>query len=129
MLYWPGLYSDIKTFVEQCTVCQEFAPAQAPEPLQTPEIPSRPWAKLGIDLFQFDKKDYLITIDYYSDYFEIDRLFSTTTNCITEALEKHLARFGTVDEIYSDNAANLVSSDFEKFCSTWDIKHNRFALP
>ena len=123
VLYWPGLYSDIQQFVEKCTVCQEFGSAQPPEPLQTPEIPTRPWAKLGIDLFQHNKKDYLITVDYYSDYFEIDRLYSTTTKCITKALEKHLARFGTVDEIYSDNAPNLVSADFDIFCSTWDIKH------
>jgi len=28
------------------------------------EIPSRPWERVGVDLFTFDNKDFLITVDY-----------------------------------------------------------------
>ena len=122
-VYWPGIYNDISTLISTCTICQESAPQQQPLPLQTPEIPKRPRQKIAIDLFQNQGKDYLITVDYYSDYFEIDRLHSTTSKAIINALEPHLARHGTVDILISDNCPNLVSNEFAEFCSKWEIQH------
>ena len=40
------------------------------------EIPDRPWQKVGTDLFTVDNKQYLVTVDYYSCYFEVDELTS-----------------------------------------------------
>ena len=122
-VYWPGIYDNIKNHVSTCDICQEFAPVQQPLPMQTPEIPKRPWQKIAIDLFQHQGRDYLITVDYYSDYFEIDRLYSTTSKSIIKALEPHLARNGTVDVLISDNCPNLVSNEFAQFCSQWEIEH------
>ena len=39
----------------------------------------RTWEKVGVDLFTLDNKDYLITVDYYSNYWEVDRLTNTKT--------------------------------------------------
>ena len=41
------------------------------------DIPDRPWAKVGTDLFAKDGRDYLITVDYYSNFWEVDLLPST----------------------------------------------------
>ena len=78
-LYWPDMTKDITEAVQNCITCQEFAPNQTREPLMTHEIPTYPWQKVGIDLFSCDKTDYLITCDYYSDFWEIDILKDTTT--------------------------------------------------
>ena len=77
-LFWPNMGTDIRTFVQKCT-CAAMGKAQQKEPLQTPSLPIRPWSKLAIDQFTVNGSSYLITVDYYSDYFEIDRLPSTTT--------------------------------------------------
>ncbi len=122
-LFWPGIYTDIGRHVGACDLCQECAPAQANQPLQTPEIPTRPWQKIAVDLFQDNGKDYLITVDYFSDYFEIDKLYGTSSQSIISALEPHLARNGTVDVLVSDNGPNLVSREFARFCSSWEIEH------
>ncbi|GFO24396.1 Pol polyprotein [Plakobranchus ocellatus] len=37
------------------------------------EIPNRPWAKLGADIFYFGGHDYLLVVDYFSKYPEIAR--------------------------------------------------------
>ena len=41
------------------------------------EVPSRPWEKITTDIVTLDGKDYLVTIDYYSNFWEVDRLPST----------------------------------------------------
>ena len=42
------------------------------------KIPTLPWSKVGQDLFTLNGRDYLVTVDYYSDYFEVDKLNDTT---------------------------------------------------
>ncbi|XP_067888739.1 uncharacterized protein [Heterodontus francisci] len=68
-----------KRLFPQCSVCNEYHAKQAKEPLMTHDIPDRPWMKLGADLFTLTETDYLVTVDYYSDYWEIDLLTSMTT--------------------------------------------------
>ena len=42
------------------------------------DIPETPWQKVGSDLFEFAGSTYLILVDFYSNYFEINKLKSTT---------------------------------------------------
>ena len=36
------------------------------------------WEQVAVDLFELNKKEYMITVDYYSNFWDIDRLTSTT---------------------------------------------------
>lgn len=47
---------------------------QAKETLMSHEVPSHPWEKIATDIFTLEDKDYLVTLDYYSNYWEVDRL-------------------------------------------------------
>ena len=123
IVYWPHMNTDIKEEVGKCAVCNEFADSQQKEPLMTHEIPSRPWSKLGIDIFTVNKKDYLVTVDYHSDYWEVDRLHTTTTAAVVKRLKVHFSRFGRPDIIVSDNGPQLVSDEFQKFASEWEFDH------
>lgn len=38
------------------------------------DVPDRPWAKVGVDLFKLNKTNYLIIVDYFSGFWEIDTL-------------------------------------------------------
>ena len=40
---------------------------------------------IGQDLFTLDGKIYLILVDYYRDYWEIDFLTNTTSKAVVEA--------------------------------------------
>ena len=121
-VYWPGIYDDIRKHVSACELCQEHAPAQQPLPLQTPSVPTRPWEKIAIDMFHCEGRDYLIIVDYFSDYFEIEKLYSSNSLAII-AIEPHLARNRTANVLISDNAPNFVSNEFAKCCATWEIEH------
>lgn len=51
LLYWPRMSAEIRDFVSRCTICQTYRPEQARKELQSHELPSRPWQKIGADLF------------------------------------------------------------------------------
>ena len=66
VFYWPCMNAKFKDFILKCDICNLYKPAQPREPLTMPhEIPSRPWQKVGTDLFLFDQHHYL-TVNYYS---------------------------------------------------------------
>ena len=73
-VFWPGITADIKALISRCSVCNAFLSENQKETLMPHEAPTRPWQKVGIDIFYFRDQDYLLTTDYLSNYFEIDRL-------------------------------------------------------
>ena len=54
--------------------CSQFQRAQPREPMVIQELPDRPWAKIGNDLFEFNGAHYLLSVDYYSKWIEIAKL-------------------------------------------------------
>ena len=62
------------------------------EPLQQHAEGRTPWEKCGVDLFEFNQKYYLVTVDYFSNFFEIDVLTSTTASAVNHCLKRHFAR-------------------------------------
>ena len=68
---------EITEHVLQCTTCLKHHNSNAKELLIPHEFPDRPFQKIGVDLFHFDGKEYLLTVDYYSRFFEIDYLPDT----------------------------------------------------
>ena len=108
-VYWHGMSADIKQLVEACETCRKFDRAQQNESLRPHEVPSRPWQAVGVDLFEHDEKHYLITVDYYNNYWEIDRLTSTKASMVISKLKNHFARYGCPDKVVSDNAHSLTA--------------------
>ena len=57
------------------------------------EIPDRP-SKLGADLFELHKENYVLLVDYYSNFFEVMKLTSTKTPTIVKHCKTTFARHG-----------------------------------
>ncbi|XP_046573846.1 uncharacterized protein K02A2.6-like [Haliotis rubra] len=122
-VYWPNMAADLTDFISKCDTCNTLQQDQRREPLVSHEIPSRPWEKLGCDLFEFDQKDFLITVDYYSDYFEVDRLHDKRAPEIIKKLKSHLARHGLPNQIVSDNGPPFNSEAFHTFATEYEFDH------
>ncbi|XP_062499663.1 uncharacterized protein K02A2.6-like [Corticium candelabrum] len=90
-LYWPGITAKVKNHVSRCHICRTYETRQTKEKLQAHEIPDRPRAKVGVDLFTFQGREYLLTTDYYSNYWETDRLLTTTSEEVVKKLKAHFA--------------------------------------
>lgn len=67
-VFWSGINSDIDKIVQQCAICQEFQKSQTAESLMPHEIPVRPWQIVATDIFNLNRHNYLLIVDYYSKY-------------------------------------------------------------
>lgn len=122
-IYWPGMSADIKEYISTCEICGRFDSTQQPECLQSLEVPKRPWQNVSTDIFTLSGKDYLVTVDHYSNFFEVDDLKSITSAQVIQKLKRHFARYGIPDVLYSDNGRQYTSSEFSLFAKQWDIEH------
>ena len=86
-------------------------------------MPSRPWQVIGTDLFEFRRRSYLVTTDYYSNFFEVDRLYTKTSKEVIGKLKAHLARHGIPDKVVSDNGPQFTSDAFQKFVDAYEFRH------
>ena len=86
-------------------------------------VPSRPWQVLAVDLFELQGQDYLVTTDYYSNFFEVDKLVSKTSKEVIEKLKPHMVRHGIPDKIVSDNGPQFSSQEFKKFKDLYEFDH------
>ena len=86
-VFWPGQTADIKNYVWTCETCYHLRQtAQQKEKLLQHERPDRPWAKVAEDLFSIDKCNFLVTVDYWSNYFELDKLRDTASKAVIRCL-------------------------------------------
>jgi hypothetical protein len=69
-VWWPQMSVQIESMVKECPVCIKERPVP-PEPLITTNTPAYPFQKVGMDLFELKKEQYLLIVDYYSRYIEL----------------------------------------------------------
>ena len=87
------------------------------------DMPDRPWQKVGVDLFSYMGKDYLVATDYKSNFWEIDYLSNTSSKSVITKLKAHFARMGIPDTVVSDNGPQFSSSDFAHFSKKWGFEY------
>ena len=108
---------------DNCVRCQETKPANRKEPLLQHEVGTAPWEKIGCDLFEIKGRTYLIVIDYFSNFIEVDYLTTTTSSRLVSCLSKMCARFGRPKQLVSDGGPQFTSAEFKAFVKTWAIGH------
>ena len=123
VLYWPGMSTQIEDFVSNCSVCSTYTRSNTKEPLLPHSIPSRPWSKVGGDLFELRGKHYLILVDYYSGFVELNHLHTTTSNQVITQCKSQFARHGIPDIIITDNGPQFSSHEFKQFAQNYQFEH------
>ena len=96
-----------------------------PEPIKRTEPPSGPWQDVAADLMgpMPTGESLLVVVDYYSRYYEVMIMHSTTTEKIVDALSSILARFGFPYSLKSENGPQFLSEDFQTFFQESGIEH------
>lgn len=61
------------------------------------------WEMVVIDLFIWDKFEYLIIVDYYFRYFEVVKLLDIKSIIVIIYIKFIFVRYGILFEVISDN--------------------------
>lgn len=61
-----------------CATCNSTKPHQQKEPLQLHGVPSLPWSTVAADIFEWNSHQFLVLVDSYSGWYEIDQLQNLT---------------------------------------------------
>ena len=65
----------------------------------------------------------MITVDYLTNFWEVDRLENTKSKTVIRKLKAHFARYGIPDVVFSDNGPQYTSEEFRNFSRSWDFRH------
>lgn len=122
-VYWPGINSDIDRMVSGCDTCLKYQAKQPKEPMTITDIPDEPWQKVGTDLFYLDGKNYLVVIDYLSNYPEMALLSNLSAACVIKHMKSIFSRHGIPQIVYSDNGPAYSCKEFQDFAQEYDFRH------
>lgn len=121
--YWYGMTTDLSEFVERCKVCQKHQKSNAKEPMIVKPVPSKPWEIIASDIFTFVRNEYLLIVDSYSGFFDIQKLHHNTSKEVISILKSWFSLHGVPKILESDNGPHYSSALFKEFANQWNFKH------
>ncbi|XP_056891953.1 uncharacterized protein K02A2.6-like isoform X2 [Takifugu flavidus] len=123
ILFWPGMNKQIEEMVGKCPTCLIYRPSNTKEPMMSHQIPDRPWQAVATDLFTWNNDNYIITVDYYSRYFKLDKLHSTTGPTVIRKLKAAFSRHGVPQTVVLDGGPQYSCKEFDTFAKEWEFTH------
>jgi len=114
---------DIEKLISMCDTCQKHRNKQTKEPMMVTEVSTAPWHMVGMDLFHLKGKEYLVIIDYFSNFPEMALLSNTSSNCVITHAKSIFARHGIPNIVMSDNGPCFSSKEWLDFAEQYDFKH------
>ena len=75
------------------------------------------------DLFSFANKSCLITVDYHSDFWEIDVVADATSDTIVSFTKAHFTCYAVPEKVVTDNGPQFQSKVYEDFAKQWEFDH------
>ncbi|XP_064643570.1 uncharacterized protein K02A2.6-like [Lineus longissimus] len=114
---------DIDRITSECSICQKFKYKQQKENLKVTYDQIGPWERIGSDLFELGNKDYLLVIDYHSNFPEVVKLSSTSSPSVIRHLKSIFSRHGIPKIVVTDNGPQYASFEFREFAGHYGFKH------
>ena len=121
-VFWPGITNDVKSVVQQCTSCTQHQHAQPKMPIQQPDLPTRPWSKLGTDIFEYRGTHFLMIVDYYSRFPVIRQINNIRASTVVDKFTGVLLEYGIPDTIVADCGTQYTSEEFRQKCKDCNIE-------
>ena len=118
------LDSDIENMARTCTTCQQNSVLPSKATVHPWEWPSQPWSRLHLNFAgPFLGHMYLVTVDAYSKWLEVQLMQSITSENTIAKLKDLFATHGLPQKIVTDNGPSFTSSTFKSFLAENGIKH------
>ena len=65
----------------------------------------------------------MVCVDYYSDSFEVDRIYDKKSREVISKLRSQFARHGIPVQLFSDNWPPFNSKEFQEFALAYEFEH------
>ena len=73
---------DIEVVCQAFPTCAQYGVQAALQPMLSHPTPTQPWQFVSQDIFELDLKQYLITVDHYSDFYKLVACVADTLNLL-----------------------------------------------
>ena len=121
-VWWPGLSAQLEKVVKNFRECCREQ-LQRAEPLMPSVLPELPFQKVETDLFEWEKRTYLLLVDYYLRYIKIALLSRPTAAKVITHLKSIFARHGIPELVMSDNGPQYSCDAFSEFAREYQFRH------
>ena len=71
-IFWLEINQQIENMVKKCSNCQQNQRKQQHEPMTTSNVPQYPFQMVGSNLLKWNSQDFVLVVDYYSRYWDIE---------------------------------------------------------
>lgn len=122
VIFWPGMNQDIENHVKSCETCLSRRNNQPKETLMSHEAADYPWQRVATDLFQWQDNHFIVVVDYYSRFFELEKTNLSSSDIITK-MKQIFSRHGIPEQVVSDNGPQYSSHEFEIFAKNYGFVH------
>ncbi|XP_013379743.1 uncharacterized protein K02A2.6-like [Lingula anatina] len=119
--YWPGMNQQIENLVNDCAICNSYQNSLPKETLRPMKTPDMPWSEIGSDIMDWKGEHYLVTVDSFSKYTEVDKLLDLSSAATTDVLKAQISRHGIPLKMRTDNGLQYSSQEFSEFCMDFDM--------
>lgn len=129
--FWPGMLSDVASYIRKCTTCIKAKPVQRKPAgcMGGHSLIDKPWDVLSIDIvgpLPRTKRGFnyiLVVADCFSKFVLTFPLRKASTKQIVGLLEDNVFLiFGVPRRIICDNGVQFKSRDFRRFLDQYQVK-------
>ena len=122
-VYWSGIQEDIETYVQNCVPCMANKSCQQKEKMLHYPVPNKPYEIVATDIFEWNSKLYLVTVDSFSGWYDFNELSDLKSSTVIQVLKNLFSTHGIPCNLYTDNGPQYTSFQFKEFCQNWSIVH------
>ena len=122
LIWFPEIDRKIERFVRMCHECQMNRAVPPKIHTKWPK-PQHPWSRIHIDHFFYKNKIFLLAIDSYSKYIEVEIVKSVNTEQTVNAMKLIFSRNGLCNVLVSDNSTSFTGEIFQNFLKKFKIQH------
>lgn len=135
--YWPKMASDIKRYVNQCTICKESkTPNTNVQPVcGKPKVCQRPWEIISLDFLGPYPRSrrgnvwLLVICDFFSKFVVVQCLKTATAPGVCTVLRNLVFNlFGVPSICITDNAKVFLSETFQRTLKEHGVTHWNLAV-
>lgn len=122
--YWPSMMRDITNFINKCPICLKTKYERRPirAEYKVSPTPTKPFEKLQLDAFQYDKRKFLSIIDCFSKRLVVYPLTSLNQIEVKDHLFDYFSLYPTPKIVQMDNGREFDNAGLRDFLKLYEVE-------